>query len=668
MNSWLDNMDVENIAYRYIEALEEGNMHRVASILECAELKPELWEALEEIHCALHQEEQERVAEQHLWKYAFATEESKEEESLTEDPSLQEPTDSSATKKPTSVHFGVHVASALSLCVLALCIWVLEPFSTQTSRSQPRSESLQASLRSCLTRSRSSPTQKKSWIAHVNERPQELVQLFKTPMLRRDALALLNNQHLSKVVSKHISYRELTHRHRVIRARLYLRMARFHNRNYTTALQLSADVYKRRLQRSNSLQLGTYFHYYRGRIQCLQGEYQAAQRSFIRAQQSMHSNRQERIRAWRSVCTPKPLKHSPQLTFKDDPDGWSEWVILRHLFPSSRVYHPHHHPLPTLRAQLYAKVHQKDIVLWSRSFTQQPIDVEYIQEQGIRARLAYYDPVVYKMMAHSYAHRTLSLLREEMGRYASFYKAEAYFILGQKSKAQKTWAHFLQTLPQHFKGEYFFFSHRLSVRSLQHEACYYQARLLAPKHPHIAQKIVRTLGQFDYPTRSLAGLAHIQIQYDTQKGYTWLTQGTQHAHSILQKMRTKYTLSSIQETELQKKRGAQVISQWALYKYHVRSMWMWASIGALRLKRGAQATHWLERLHQKHTPYKISGTNAPLQFSWTTRAYFNAGKPGVAALFLSKNLKDYPSLKQLWVLLRVWRIDEGMDSVPRIKG
>jgi hypothetical protein len=524
-------------------------------------------------------------------------------------------------------------------------------------------------VQACLAPTKPTQQQTKSWVEVVHHHPTRMSTLLSAGTLQQDLTALRENHKIPQALSRQVDHRSLSAKHRAIRARLYLRMARFYRKNYSLALHINHDVYLRRQSLQSSLHIGRLFHYYLGRLQCLRQQPKAAARSFQQALQLAPNNRLDRIRAWQAACHPNgPQKQILDgLSFKQDPKGWSEWLLVHHLYHLKPASAP---PVSDTRSRLYARVTSGQPARWPAGLVRAPIDREMITENGIEAPLDYYDPSVSLLMSHDYAQRALKLLQNlpAHDHYAPFYRAEAHHLLGQQRHAQRQWSAFLAHPPTKLNGAYLFFSHRQSIQSLQQEACYHQAKSIARHNKPLAYRLLQQLSKTSYSGKALAGLGLIQLAIEPQLGFKWLREGARRAEQQQLKAQQTYALAAIENTSRTARRGAQIISQFALYRYQARSIYMWGSMGALLTKHGNTAADWLEQLHRKNTPYQIIGENEPLQFLWTARAYISIGKPGVASLFLSKNLKQYPSLTPIWDLLRVLRIYKGMGGFRPIKG
>lgn len=676
MNSPLDDTLREALTMRYLEALEEGQFEEVQNLLKQAELDPLLCELFSEIDEALFAEsEAQDQNAPHVWSLAF-TEMSQQETRRTEtyakhkqdsfavaEPEVPKPLSLLTPEWQQRVQWGVGV-----LGVLAVMVW----FGLADSLVMPEDQKQALwTLKACRATLPKASSQ--TWLDQVHHQPQKMLAMLKAGTAYEDLSTLRHHQRLRDAVSRPLPTK-LTPTQRTLRARLYLRLARFHQKNYQMALSFHQEISDRRLKRAKTLRLGRYFHYYRGRLQCLKGKRKAGSRSLHKALQTSQPHRANRIKAWLVACqTPSlPSKELGQklasLDFSKDPEGRAEWLLLHHLHQLKPK--PPRSPQRTLRAKLYAKVAAGTAANWPDHILRQPVDQEKIEENGIKAKLEYFDPALYLMMSHDYAQRATLLLKAspQDDRYAPYFLAEAARLRDRPGEAQQRWHHFVTHLPTKINGAYLYFSRHMSPASLRDEACFYQAKMLYHPYPQIARQLLYTLSIRGEAGKALAGLGQIQLNAHPEQGYEWLLAATRHARRWEGGLRRRYRLAAIESRSQTDKRGAQIISQLELFRYQTRSLYLWGSIGAFLMKENNQATLWLEHLHNKQTPYKIAGANEPLQFAWTTRAYVQAGRPGVANLFLSNNLKAYPSLTQLWRLLRVWRIDEGMDSVPRIKG
>ncbi len=450
-------------------------------------------------------------------------------------------------------------------------------------------------------------------------------------------------------------------------------MSRFHQKNYDLALQYNEAVYLHRLQQVQPSQLGQHFHYYWGRLRCLQGQREKAVAALQEALQQPDSPRKERIKAWLIACQPQaspPAQIAAKLAkldFSQDPEGWAEWIFLHHHFRLPAQTSPH---LQTQRTQLYARVWQQQPVHWPHTWQRHPIDQEAIEEQGIRSVIDYFDPVVFLMMADAYAQHALRLLQDapQQDRYAPFLRAHAFDLLRNKSKALVQWNRFLQSPPQKLQWEYLLFSHRHTPAFLRDEACYHTALSLAATAPDISHGILHRLAYAPFPTRALAGLGMLHLRYQEQAAYDWLLQGIQFAEKERTRLRLRFDHAAEHASSPEEQQQARMLQQLQLEHYAVGSLYVWGSIGAMIKKEPALASRWMERLHHKDEPYRLAGLNEPLHFAWTARAYTHAGNLAVATLFFAQNREAHPALTQLWSLVRLWRIFEGMQKNPTVRG
>ncbi|MBK04920.1 MAG: hypothetical protein CL920_35840 [Deltaproteobacteria bacterium] len=678
----------EALVYEYIEALESGDFDTIALLMELAEDSPALEAAFDDIHHTFYDE-----------GFAHSTTQNAETLSPTvqnshilsiEEPDISAPqvserpighdventTDGDQTKRS----FLGYWLSAAVLCAVAVIAY--QPLSSyltnkaSETRRLPGPESIptrsfaQQQAGICTKDTR---LPKRSWVEKLHKEPDTLAKfLNQKEALRQDTLTLMQNQHLVKTLGQRLTNTTLSDLHRIIRARLLLRMARFHKQNYHLSLQFHKEVFARRLKRKKKLQLGQHFYYYWGRLQCLRGYRRQATTALQRALKNTPKHRHDRIKAWMYACrsTRETAEQTAQqlakLTFPNDPDGWTEWILLHHLFGLTPQRQP---ATPTQRAALYERVRTGQRAEWSADVQRMPVDQETLQEQGIRTKLTYFDPTVFLMMSHDFAQRALTLLRQQpdTDRYAPFYVAEAHSIRAEKKQARIHLFKFLQQPPRRLRLSYLLFSHRLSPRQLRQEACFQQARLVGPYHKDIAERILSSLATQDHIAKSLAGLGFLHLHTHKQQSYQWLLKGAEHAQAQEKELAYHY-IEAIRKTEDETlKKGAKLIVQLRLYRYQVRAYYLWGSIGAILAEKGDKATWWMEQLHRKEDPYKITGENEPFQFAWTINAYTHAGKLGIATLFFHKNKDTYPSLIQLWSLIKMWRIYEGMDGIPLVK-
>ena len=567
------------------------------------------------------------------------------------------------------------------LFCFGLALWYIPVFQSKPihkplAHTAPLAAVPPRALSVCL-QSQSYPPQEQwlrgSWINTLQQQPQVLTRLLQKPALREDLLALLQNHRLPNAISRAAPTHTLSPFHRVIRARLFLRMAHFHRKNYDLALQYHEVVYTRRLQQVQATQLGRYFHYYLGRLRCLQGQREQAVAALQDALQQPDSPRKERIKAWLIACQPQPgppqqiAAQLAKLDFSQDPEGWAEWIFLHHKLNLPAQTSPH---LQTQRTQLYARVWQQQPVHWPHTWQSHPIDQETIEEQGIRSTIDYYDPVVFLVMADAYAQNALRLLKDtsDQDRYAPFWRAHAFDLLRKRSQALAQWTQFLDAPPQQIQWEYLLFSHRHTPAFLRDEACYHTALAVGSTNPDTAHSILHRLAYAPFPTRSLAGLGMLQLRYQEQAAYDWLLQGVQFAEKERARLRLRFEHAIQRASSTEEDQQARTLQQLQLDHYAVGSLYVWGSIGAVLKKDPALASRWMERLHHKDEPYRLAGLNEPLHFAWTAHTYTHAGNLAVATLFFAQNREAHPALTQLWSLVRLWRIFEGMQTHPTIKG
>ena len=707
----------EALVYNYIEALENGDFETVGYILQKAERSPTLEKMLSEVDEALYEEEFQLQSSpnpvylepapdamsEELWSdllppllqpvqvEAKYTQIAESDSELEEPQPLLEPTlvlpgsnliNPSKSKGPMA-----GILSASAICALLLFSFgkgpLLEffgksvPSSAVKTKHPANSVAQEKLLQACQADNKpDAPVvpeklMANNWIHSVSQQPQKVVKLLMSGRTNGDLKALLLHQKLSEVIGQKREMQKLSPFHKIIRARLYLRLAKFHKKNYQMALSFSHEVFTRRLARNKKLQLGKLFHYYWGRLLCLQGKKQAGHKALQEALHQVPKNRIARVKTWMAVC--QPSKVSPKttmkalaaITFKDDPDGWAEWVAVHHHYRLAHQQIPKH---LSPRAAMYASVWKGHEVRWPSTFLRTPVESERIKENSIHTKLKYYDPMLFAMMVSDYTQRALRYLKAtpKEDRYASFFKAEAYFLQGQHKQAKQLWTTFLQRLPKKLSWPYLLFSNRLTSKSLKNEACYYQARLHAKSHPTLSKRILKELSKGSASTRSLAGLGFLYTGTNKKKGFDWLLQGVKEAKKEEKRLHKQYSALAKQASQTQQQ-GGRLVIHLRLHRFVSRSAYLWGGMGAMMIKDGQKATHWMEALHRKERPYEITGENSPLQLTSTARAYAKFGKLGVATLFFAKNRRHFPSLTQLWSLIRMWRIIEGMDSAPLVK-
>lgn len=682
----------EELIYRYIDALESGQMEEIAVFLEYAEQDPQLEAMILEVNEAYYAEL---------------------ESSLSDEPErlpLPEPSYGSKPVAPpvpveaepgfvpaarSSLGAGI-MGACLGVTAFVLLLWTVPtirqaiiPRGTMPGKASLAAVDVEprASLPMLGTKHvppvgplRSLALKKvisegawlrDNWVNAIHQNPKTLTQSFKKGPVRKDLIALLQNQHLPAAIARELPSAKLSPFHRAVRARLFLRMARFHRKNYDLALVFNRAVLQRRLKRSSRLRLGKLFHLYWGRLLCLQGNVQGAALALQRALLAVPHARRERVLAWLTVCQ-APLNKQlaaqrlASLQFADDPDGWSDWILIHTLF---RIPSKHKPVLATARAKAYYKVWKHQPVRWLAPVLRTSMDQEKIQEQSISTMQHYFDPAMFLMMSYSHGQQALRYLEKapKTDRYAAFYQAEAYELLEERHRAMERYLHFQRHAPARIGWAYLLFSHRLSPKFLHYEARYRYALLLATSDPNGAKVELMALSKKGGFAQPLAGLGLLQLNVRRPEGYDWILKGVKVARTEGKRLHEQMLIAAERGRHPLRKRGAQAILQLRLHRYVVRALYLWGGQGALLMKDSTRATRWMENLHSKTKPYQIADINEPSQFIGAAKAYAHAGKLGVATLFFAKNLKSYPSLTQLWSLLRIWRIFEGMNGVPLVK-
>ncbi|TNE45828.1 MAG: hypothetical protein EP343_25805 [Deltaproteobacteria bacterium] len=682
----------EEMIFRYIDALERGQIEEIAVFLEYAEQDPTLEAMILEVNDAYYEEyESSLLTESFLGE---PVEELRQGKPAPPVPTLSSPPEAI---QPASfwpqIQAGL-VGAVFGMTALALAFLILPnlrqafmPQGTMPGKASLAAVGLSAHLPPGFAPSKPSRAAgplpspphssqrgawlRDNWVNAIHHNPDVLVHALQKGAVRKDLLALMQNQHLPAAIARQLPSAKLSAFHRAVRARMFLRMARFHRKNYDLALAFNQAVLQRRLKRSSRLRLGRLFHLYWGRLLCLQGNVQGAALALQRALLAVPTARRERVLAWLTVCQ-VPLNKDlasqrlATLRFSDDPDGWADWVLIHTLF---RIPTKHNPVLTTARARMYSRVWKHQPVRWLAPVLRTSMDREAIKERSIATTQHYYDPAMFLMMSYSYGQQALRYLEHmpSSDRYAAFYQAEAYQLLGRRSEALERYLHFQRHAPTQIQWSYLLFSHRLSPRFLRYEARYRYALLLGTDSPQSAKLELLALAKEGGLAKPLAGLGLLQLKVRREQGYRWILDGVDVARREGQRLYESMLVAAERGRRPKEKRGAQAILQLRLHRYVVRALYLWGGQGALLMKDSDRATRWMENLHSKSKPYQIADINEPSQFIGAAKAYAHAGKLGVATLFFAKNLKTYPSLTQLWSLLRIWRIFEGMNGVPRVK-
>jgi hypothetical protein len=499
-----------------------------------------------------------------------------------------------------------------------------------------------------------------SWLAAMVADHQVLLPLLGT--VHRDtgrykaAKALQSNDLMafSKLPLQAIS--KLPTEELILRGRIALRMARLYRELYDLNLQLTQEVYERRLALKGKLQAGRLLPLYLGRLLCLLGKEGEAATQWKLAEAQIPPQRKARLALWQRVCsTPKAERSGlgemlAKLDDKDDPDLLAERNLLAAFFSISV---PPSKSASTPRATLYEALTKGIEKLPELSALRLPLDQETIQEEGVDATLEYYDPAQAWLLLHFHAKRAQALFSSAQASdpAALWGIAHASMLLGQGERARQAWKQLLEKPPTALHWPLQLFSSRLTPKDLVFEAHTYLALLQADEKARLAKLQELTKGAA-CPQRLLSASLWF-AQTKDNKAY----------EEILDCVALMPTLQErIKKAESGSTMGSKLFLQMRLRRYAWRAFYLPASQAALSRGDGEPAMRWMEFLHQKDEPYKIGGDNQAAQMVLTARAYLRMGHWGTANLFFAKNRQDYPSLHQPWVLLGTLRIFRGMGG------
>jgi hypothetical protein len=494
-----------------------------------------------------------------------------------------------------------------------------------------------------------------TWLDNIAKNFEILQQLFdqQKSAQHRDVVALLQNNYQEIQTDNLQDISKLSPAHRVLRARLHLRLAHFYDAAYSLALQLHLETMKQRLDRRQKLNLGQLFYYYYARILCLMGQYQTAQEQLAIARQQVNARYHQRIDAWAMACTPEPAKRSnsaqklAQLSQIEDPDTLAEWILLHFYFD--------------LSPQIYANIWQNRPWQYNAKVLKGLIHTEHIKEGDIETSLEYYDPSILWIAMRYHAQSALQYLQTlpSSDLFAPFLLAQCYQLIAQRSRAIAEWQRFIHQPPIAFDWAYVVFS---SHQTLADFIAYAKVQLALAQSDKKAPDSISSLlevAKDGYPARALAGWGLLQLDLTAQadiakRAWFWLRAGSHLAQQLDTILLKRYS------TQKQSLKGANAIFELRLQQYATRSLYLWSSQAALINRAPDKALRWLEILHEKEIPYQIGRDNQPLQILWTTRAYMQAGRWEVSTLFMAKNKENFPAIEQLWSLFRLMRIYRGM--------
>lgn len=523
--------------------------------------------------------------------------------------------------------------------------------------------------------------QKESWVDQILQKPKTIPVFLSQQPARRKVLAAMWENRWGDALEGIPADVQNKPGVRIVAARLYLRMARFYRASFRLSAGLNLGRLKKRLERAKKIKLGAYFSYHYGRQLCLSGFRKEAVSHLTKVANDAKHPRHGRAKAWLAVCrlgrgTVAEPKAFTGIDTKTDPEVATELLLLKHLYGARA-------PDATTnskRFKWFLLALGKGKVDATAETIKGMGDEESIKEGEIEASLEYFDPLVLRTLQVVYAKKALDALANvpKADRFAPFYRGRAHHLLMQPAKATQAYTAFLGALPKEINWSYMMFSWRHSIAFLKAEATYHRARLMKRNHPAKAKQAFQALSREPYPASCLGyvGLLSATSKKEAKvrkRAYLFLLTGVLQAEALQKKLFVAYTKASSAtapkgatdaDKTLWKQRApaAGAILKWRLHRYVARSFLMWASEGALLYGDPSSAEGWMEQLHNKDKAYEIGGFNEPFQFILTTRVYINAGKMGIATMFLSKARKSLPALTQAWSLLRILRIYKGTSG------
>ena len=482
----------------------------------------------------------------------------------------------------------------------------------------------------------------------------------------KDVTALRKNQ-LKDALAKPIKIKKLGQLHRIWRARMHLQMAQFYAENYKWTLFLNQKVFEKRLALGKK-KWGKFLNYYLGRLYCLKGDVKAGVKQLNIALSLVPKSRLDRVKAWLLVCQISQqnrrsiIAKLAKLKFANDANGWAEWMFLHYIHTLKSTVKP---KITTSRTRLFASVWQHKRISLNKLISSHPIEQEEIKEKtklgSISTTLNFFDSVQNKVLADYHAQEVIRFLASagKMDRYAPYFRAQAYLILGKLQKEKAMLKQFLQDPPQKIGWAYLLFSRNMTPDSLILKAKLRKLRWLKASKRKAMIVELKKKAHF-YPEKAIVGFGFFNLKINTNKAYKWVLGGVSLAEALERKLSTQYSVE-------QKKTGAAIIRQYRLYRFAWRTFYLLPARVVIRTNHPEYSLRWLERLHQKNPPYQIGDENQVAQILLTAKAYAKAGRLDVATIFLNKNRKQYPSLNQNWNLLGLLRISKGMNGPSGVK-
>lgn len=524
---------------------------------------------------------------------------------------------------------------------------------------------------------------KDSWMEQVLAQPKAVPAFFQASEERRNDLAAMWENRWHTVAAKARNYKSLKPGHRAVLTRLNLRLARFYMSAYELGTSLNMLRLEKRRQRVKSKSKGALLAYYYGRQLCLIGRYKAGQEALTQAQKEAPASHQSRIAAWKLSCVaktdaskaalPDKLK---ALSFAKDKDGVAELTLLQHYYDLKMNKQTQDGD----RSTFFGRLLDDGKRMKRSSVLQGIVETEEIKQGEITATLEYHDPLVYWALMTYHARQALSAvsLAEKVDRYAPFYKAEALLLLKRRKEAKASYQAFLKNPPKKVSWPWMLFSRRWSPGFLQEEARFAMVMMQAARDRAGADKALQEMAAKGYPLTSMAALGRLMLSQPDKKAlrkelFGQLRLGAEWAEKASKELFVRFTkagevkapkgaTAAQQAAAQQQAAAAGAIIKWQLYRYTLRPLYLWASRGALMANQPAFAERWMERLHRKDTPYQLGGMNEAYQFILTAHAYLRVGKMGISTLYFAKCKQTYPSLTQLWSLLRTLRLYKGASQ------
>tara|TARA_B100000609_G_scaffold199551_1_gene204044 strand:+ start:21268 stop:22908 length:1641 start_codon:yes stop_codon:yes gene_type:complete len=458
--------------------------------------------------------------------------------------------------------------------------------------------------------------------------------------VREDVRSLLDNQ-LASALQTSRNPGSLNQTGRVLRARMHLRMARFYGLLWTMAARQQVLYNAQRWQLNGKIQLGKMFHYYYGRLLCLQGKSKEGITFLKQSVSKLSADKQDRARAWLIACDTSKSKEDKQkalaaLKFADDDDGKDELLLLQELFQLTlkKAIETSNVRGRLFEASLQGKRMKRKPLIGGR-----PVDSEMIKEKDINAEIRYYDPAIPRARMRIHAFEVLRFLKSAKDSFAPLFRAEAHMFLGQKQEAQKSLAQFEKAAPKKMVWAYVFFSDGMTLGDWKRKARLMKISLLpASEQKKQLSALVKETKTF--PAKLMVALACLRAGVEVEETSKWVEQGANLVHDLKLRLNKHYRVGK-------KDMGSVIVRKIRLYRYAWRAGYLLASRAVLYTKKPYLASNWLEILHDKDALHKIAKGNEATQILWTIRALLYKRDYRTAVLYLLKNRRDYPSLDQI---------------------